>query len=76
MSVGDTPKHTDKGEAMTKKRNDIVPRKRLTLEEQFMNLATALNSPNVQGNTQAINALAIYLKAYEVKIAEQNQQNK
>lgn len=61
---------------MTKKRNDIIPRKRLTLEEQFMNLATALNSANVQGNTQAINALAIYLKAYEVKIAEQNEQNK
>jgi hypothetical protein len=59
-----------------KKQNEIVPRKRLTLEEQFMNLATALNSATAQSNTQVMNALAIYLKAYEVKIAEQNQQSK
>jgi len=75
MNVGDTPKHTDKGEAM-KKQNEVVPRKRLTLEEQFMNLATALNSATAQGNHQVMNALAIYLKAYEVKIAEQDQQSK
>jgi len=59
-----------------KKQNEVVPRKRLTLEEQFMNLATALNSATAQSNTQVMNALAIYLKAYEVKIAEQNQQSK
>jgi len=59
-----------------KKQNEVIPRKRLTLEEQFMNLATALNSATAQGNTQVMNALAIYLKAYEVKIAEQNEQSK
>lgn len=53
-----------------KKQNDIIARKPLTLEEQFMNLATALNSASAQGNQQAVNALAIYLKAYEVKISE------
>jgi hypothetical protein len=59
-----------------KKQNDIIPRRRLTLEEQFMNLATALNSATAQSNPQVMNALAIYLKAYEVKIAEQNEQSK
>ena len=59
-----------------KKQNDITPRRRLTLEEQYLSLATALTGATAQGNLQAMNALAIYLKAYEVKIAEQNQQSK
>lgn len=71
MNVGDTPKHTDKGEAM-KKQNEVVPRKRLTLEEQYRSLATALYSATANGNTQAINGLAIMLKGYEEAIKEAN----
>ena len=55
-----------------KKQNEVAPRKRLTLEEQFTNLATALHRATLQGNASAINGLAIMLKGYEEAIKEAN----
>ena len=48
------------------------PVTRMTLEEQFMVLATALNRATQQGNASAMNGLAVMLKSYERKIAEQS----
>ena len=66
---------------MVRKRTEQAVRQnhpvmRMTLEQQFMVLAGALNRATQQGNTPAIEGLAKMLKGYEKKIAEQKQQAK
>jgi hypothetical protein len=66
---------------MVRKRTEQAVRQnhpvmRMSLEQQFMVLAGALNRATQQGNTQAIDGLAKMLKGYEEKIAEQKQQAK
>lgn len=66
---------------MVRKRTEQAVRQnhpvmRMTLEQQFMVLAGALNRATQQGNTPAIEGLAKMLKGYEEKIAEQKQQAK
>jgi len=59
----------------TKKRTEVSPNHpvaRLTLEQQFMVVAGALNRATQQGNTKAINGLAMMLKGYEEAIKEAN----
>lgn len=48
------------------------PVMRMTLEQQYMVLAGALNRATQQGNTKAIEGLSVMIKGYEKKIAEQN----
>ena len=63
----------------TKKRTEVSPNHpvaRLTLEQQFMVVSSALNRATQQGNTKAINGLAMMLKGYEEAIAKQKQQAK
>ncbi len=55
-----------------KKKNDIAPRKPMTLEEQFTVVSTALARATNQGNRKAMNGLAIMLRDYEAKIAQQS----
>jgi hypothetical protein len=62
-----------------KKRTEVSPNHpvaRLTLEQQFMVVASALNRATQQSNTKAIQGLAMMLKGYEEAIAEQKQQAK
>jgi hypothetical protein len=62
-----------------KKRTEVSPNHpvaRLTLEQQFMVVAGALNRATQQGNTKGIQGLAMMLKGYEEAIAKQNQEAK
>jgi hypothetical protein len=62
-----------------KKRTEVSPNHpvvRMSLEQQFMVVAGALNRATQQGNTKAINGLAMMLKGYEEAIAKQKQQAK
>jgi len=63
----------------TKKRTEVSPNHpvaRLTLEQQFMVVAGALNRATQQGNTKGIQGLAMMLKGYEEAIAKKNQEAK
>jgi hypothetical protein len=62
-----------------KKRTEVSPSHpvmRMSLEQQFMVVASALNRATQQSNTKAIQGLAMMLKGYEEAIAEQKQQAK
>lgn len=62
-----------------KKRTEVSlkhPVMRMSLEQQFMVIASALNRATQQGNKKAIEGLAMMLKGYEEAIAKQKQQTK
>jgi hypothetical protein len=66
---------------MVRKRTETTVRQnhpvmRMTLEQQYMVLAGALNRATQQGNTKAIEGLSIFLKGYQEAIAKKNQQAK
>jgi hypothetical protein len=66
---------------MVRKRTETTVRQnhpvmRMTLEQQFMVVAGALNRATQQSNPQAIKGLAMMLKGYEEAIAKKNQQAK
>ena len=48
------------------------PVMKMSLEQQFMVVAGALNRATQQGNSNAINGLAMMLKGYEEAIKEAN----
>lgn len=66
---------------MVRKRTEQTVRQnhpvmRMTLEQQYMMVASALNRATQQGNTKAIQGLAIFLKGFEEAIAKKNQEAK
>ena len=66
---------------MVRKRTEQAVRQnhpvmRMTLEQQYMMVASALNRATQQGNTKAIQGLSIFLKGFEEAIAKKNQQAK
>ena len=66
---------------MVRKRTEQAVRQnhpvmKMTLEQQFMVVAGALNRATQQSNPQAIKGLAMMLKGYEEAIAKKNKQAK
>lgn len=66
---------------MVRKRTEQAVRQnhpvmRMTLEQQYMMIAGALNRATQQGNTKAIEGLAVFLKGYQEAIAKKNQEAK
>lgn len=66
---------------MVRKRTEQAVRQnhpvmRMTLEQQYMMVASALNRATQQGNTKAIEGLSIFLKSYQEAIAKKNKQAK
>jgi hypothetical protein len=74
--VSDTPNPAGKEKAMSKRTKPTVrenhPVMKMSLEQQFMVVAGALNRATQQGNSNAINGLAMMLKGYEEAIKEAN----